>query len=462
MISVFNQYVSVKHILVVCLETIIIVMSVILEAKLRFWNQQPQFLHYTSSSDFLLQILTVFLIIQGCRHDYKLNPTHWVGDQPVRMLQAIGVGYVGMCLLYYVFPNSLLGPGMLLLTLAMATATIMAMRTGLDLFWHVTTADKNVLILGDGATAIATARELERRSDLKMRLVGFLSPTTSTAGALFGHPIVGDKNKLRAVVDDWHVSRIIVALDEARNVLPVRELVWLRIRGVEVEDAQSALAALTGRVWLQTTRPSWFVFSAGFRRSNTTCFIKRFIDVSLSVIGLILFFPLMCLAAIAIWLDSAGPIFYRQVRVGQGGRSFELIKFRSMQLDAEAEHGAQWAAQVDPRATRVGQLLRKYRLDELPQFLNVIRGEMSLVGPRPERPVFVEQLREAIPFYDERHSVRPGVTGWAQVQYPYGSSVEDALRKLEYDLFYLRSLSIAFDIAIILRTVRVVVSGHGR
>ena len=264
------------------------------------------------------------------------------------------------------------------------------------------------------------------------------------------------------MVDDWRVSRIIVALDESRNVLPVRELVWLRIRGVEVEDAQSALAALTGRVWLQTTRPSWFVFSAGFRRSSTTRFIKRFIDISFSVLGLVLFFPLMCLTAVAIWLDSSGPILYRQIRVGQAGSVFELIKFRSMQLDAEAEHGAQWARQGDPRMTRVGQFLRKYRLDELPQFLNVIRGEMSLVGPRPERPVFVEQLREAIPFYDERHSVRPGVTGWAQVQYPYGSSVEDALRKLEYDLFYLRSLSIAFDVAIIFQTIRVVMFGHGR
>ncbi len=462
MISVFNQYVSVKHIILVFFESLIIVMSVVFEAKLRFGNQHLQFLHYASSWVFLLQVLTVFLVIQGCRHYYRLDAGPLGGDQPVRLVQALGVGYFLMCLLYYVFPNALLGPGMLLLTLAVAAGTIVAMRAGLDLFWHATTREKNVLILGNGATAVATARELERRSDLKMTLVGFLAPTDSASPDLFGYPIFPGKDKLRSVVDDRHVTRIIVALDELRNVLPIRELVWLRIRGVEVEDAQSALAALTGRVWLQTTRPSWFVFSTGFRRSNSARVIKRAMDLSLSVLGLILFFPFMCLIALAIWLDSPGPILYRQVRVGLGGRTFELVKFRSMQLNAEAEHGAQWAQQGDPRMTRVGQLLRKYRLDEFPQFFNVIRGEMSLVGPRPERPVFVQRLREVIPFYDERHSVRPGVTGWAQVQYPYGSSVEDAIRKLEYDLFYLRSLSNAFDVAIIFRTIRVVLFGRGR
>ena len=327
MISVFNQYVSVKHIILVFFESLIIVMSVVFEAKLRFGNQHLQFLHYASSWVFLLQVLTVFLVIQGCRHYYRLDAGPLGGDQPVRLVQALGVGYFLMCLLYYVFPNALLGPGMLLLTLAVAAGTIVAMRAGLDLFWHATTREKNVLILGNGATAVATARELERRSDLKMTLVGFLAPTDSASPDLFGYPIFPGKDKLRSVVDDRHVTRIIVALDELRNVLPIRELVWLRIRGVEVEDAQSALAALTGRVWLQTTRPSWFVFSTGFRRSNSARVIKRAMDLSLSVLGLILFFPFMCLIALAIWLDSPGPILYRQVRVGLGGRTLSSLSF---------------------------------------------------------------------------------------------------------------------------------------
>jgi sugar transferase (PEP-CTERM system associated) len=462
MISVFNQYVSVKHILLICFQSLLIVLSIFMAARLRFWNQEAQFLQYAWSPEFVLHVLTVFVVIEGCCFCYNVNASKAATDQFLRLAQALGVAYVMLCLLSYFFPTILVNPTFLLFTLIVAAVTIMIMRASVDLLWHATTREKNVLILGDGPIALAMARELERRTDLKMNLVGFLTPGKSNSPLSLEYPVLHGKDKLRSAVQDRCVSRIIIALDDLRGVLPVRELVRLRVGGVEVEDAQSALAALTGRVWLQTVRPSWFLFSTGFRRSSAIGLAKRSLDVSLSLIGLVVFFPVMCLIAIAIWLDSSGPVFYRQVRVGLGGRTFEVIKFRSMQPDAEAEYGAQWAQEGDPRITRVGRFLRKYRLDELPQFLNVLRGEMSLVGPRPERPVFVEQLRELVPFYDERHSVRPGVTGWAQVQYPYGSSVEDAVRKLEYDLFYLRSFSIAFDMAIIFQTVRVVLLGFGR
>jgi exopolysaccharide biosynthesis polyprenyl glycosylphosphotransferase len=221
------------------------------------------------------------------------------------------------------------------------------------------------------------------------------------------------------------------------------------------------MAALTGRVWLSTVQPSWFVFSTGFRRSWLTAFLKRAFDLVFGLVGLILSAPVMALVAIAVRLDSPGPILYRQVRVGLGGRCFELLKFRSMREDAEDGNGAQWAQEDDPRITRLGRFLRKFRFDELPQYINVIRGEMSFVGPRPERPVFVEMLRAQIPYYDERHSVRPGITGWAQVEYGYGASVEDAYRKLEYELFYLKNMSILFDCAIALQTIRIVLLGRG-
>jgi exopolysaccharide biosynthesis polyprenyl glycosylphosphotransferase len=250
-------------------------------------------------------------------------------------------------------------------------------------------------------------------------------------------------------------------MEDRRGALPSRDLVRLRVQGVEVEDAETTLAALTGRVWLGSVRPSWFVFSGGFRRSAITVVMKRAIDLAGGVLGLALSAPLMVLVAIAIRLDSRGPIFYRQIRVGLGDRPFEILKFRSMCPGAEADSGPRWSQEADQRITRVGRILRKYRLDELPQFINMIRGEMSLVGPRPERPVFVEQLREEILFYDERHSVRPGVTGWAQVEYKYGSSREDAYRKLEYDMFYLKNMSLFFDAAILVRTVRIVLFGHG-
>jgi sugar transferase (PEP-CTERM system associated) len=339
--------------------------------------------------------------------------------------------------------------------------TIICIRFGLDLIWRLTPHQKNVLILGAGELAKTTACELERRTDLKFRIVGFATPERISCGELSGYPVLGTKAELCKIVQNQRVSRIIVALDDLRGALPTRDLVRLRVQGIEVEDAHSTLAALTGRVWLRAVRPSWFVFSGGFERSSTTLLLKRTIDLVFSVFGVVLLAPAMALIAITIRLDSRGPVLYCQTRVGLGGKVFDVIKFRSMRVDAE-ERGAQWAQKDDPRMTRVGRFIRKYRLDEAPQLFNVIRGEMSFVGPRPERPVFVEQLREQIPFYDERHSVRPGVTGWAQVEYTYGASPEDALRKLEYDLFYLKSLSIPFDIAIVFRTVRIVLRGGGR
>jgi sugar transferase (PEP-CTERM system associated) len=256
------------------------------------------------------------------------------------------------------------------------------------------------------------------------------------------------------------VSRIIVALDDRRGVLPTRELVTLRVKGVRIDEASSALSALTGRIPLRAVRPSWFVFSDGFHRSRWNDFLKRVLDLVVSIVCLLISLPIMIMVALAIRIDSRGPIVYRQTRVGRMGKCFEVLKFRSMRVDAE-ENGARWAAENDPRITRVGAFLRKYRLDELPQFINVIRGEMCFVGPRPERPGFVDELRKNIPYYDERHSVRPGITGWAQVQYSYGASLEDAFYKLEYDLFYLKNMSLIFDVAIIFRTMRIVARGRG-
>jgi exopolysaccharide biosynthesis polyprenyl glycosylphosphotransferase len=235
----------------------------------------------------------------------------------------------------------------------------------------------------------------------------------------------------------------------------------MRVHGIRVDDASTALSALTGRVSLRAVKPSWFVFSEGFHRSRWNDRLKRVLDVLIGLVGLIFSLPVMAAVALAVRLDSKGPIIYRQTRVGHMGDCFKVLKFRSMATDAEKANGAQWATANDPRVTRIGKTLRKYRLDELPQFVNVIRGEMSFVGPRPERPEFVEELRKAIPYYDERHSVRPGLTGWAQVQYSYGASVEDAANKLEYDLFYLKHPSLTFDLAIILQTIRIVLSGRG-
>ena len=464
-IRVFSQYVSVKSLLLILVESFVIVLSFVLAAKLRFWDEPDQFLIYAGSTSFLLQVITVLLVLETCCYYnslYDLSVIRPRSEQFLCLAQALGAGCLLLGLLYYMLPGLLVGGGMLFTALALTTAFVVSLRIVMDWVWHVTTPERRVLILGAGEIAVAAARELEKRVDLNFRIAGFVTPDQRPFNELLRHPVLGDQRALQEIATSQRVSKIIVALEDLRGTLPTRDLVRLRVQGIEIEDAHSALAALTGRVWLRTVRPSWFVFSTGFERSKLTLLVKRVIDLSFGLIGLVLSSPLIFLTAVAVRLDSEGPIFYRQERVGAAGKVFRLIKFRSMRVDAEATQGAQWAEENDPRITRVGRFLRKYRLDEVPQFLNVIRGEMSFVGPRPERPCFVERLRERIPFYDERHSVRPGITGWAQVEFTYTASVEDAYQKLEYDLFYLKNLSILFDLAIVFRTVRVVLFGVGR
>jgi sugar transferase (PEP-CTERM system associated) len=296
-----------------------------------------------------------------------------------------------------------------------------------------------------------------------MKVEGFVSgtPCGTDGEKIFGFPILGSASEMETIAKQHAISRIIVALDDHRGVLPTRELVTLKVQGLRVDDASSALSALTGRIALRSVKPSWFIFSEGFERSRWNDLVKRVLDLVAGVVGLAVSLPIMILIALAVRLDSKGPVIYRQIRVGRMGKCFDVLKFRSMIVDAEKENGAQWASDNDVRTTRVGRFLRKYRLDELPQFINVIRGDMSFVGPRPERPCFVEDLRKSILYYDERHSVRPGLTGWAQVQYTYGASTEDAFRKLEYDLFYLKNMSLTFDLAIIFQTIRIVLAGQG-
>jgi sugar transferase (PEP-CTERM system associated) len=366
--------------------------------------------------------------------------------------------------LYYLLPDLLIGRGVFFISMGFTAVVVMPSRFMLNLAWQATAPKQNVLILGTGAAAMAVARELTRRADLSLHLIGFAEPgpvDRDSSGALLGFPILGPAEHLASYVHYQRVSRIVVALEDRRGAMPIRDLVKLRIQGVVVEDAPTAISALSGRVWLDLVRPSWFVFSEGFRRSKLTLVLKRCLDLLFGFAGLVLSLPLMALVAIAIRLDSRGPILFRQTRVGLGGRTFWLLKFRSMRVDAEKENGVQWAEKNDPRVTRAGRFLRKFHLDELPQFINVIRGDMSFVGPRPERPEFVDKLRQEMSYYDERHTVRPGLTGWAQVQFHYGASIEDARRKLEYDLFYLKNMTLLFDAVIILKTIRIVLLGEG-
>jgi sugar transferase (PEP-CTERM system associated) len=466
MYRILNQYISAKTLLLLVQEGVLIVLSVLCAVKLRFWRSPEELATYVAYPDFYIQcgaVLVVCLLCFYCNDLYE--PRHSFGtiERLLRIEQSIGTASLLLGMLYFLFPRLLLSRGVLVIAMVLAAIFAIIGRKILDRAWQLTTSAQHVLILGTGPLAMDLAREISLREDLTIRLDGFISgaPDAHPETVIAGMPVLGTASQVAAIVRGRPVSRIIVALEDRRGVLPVRDLVSLRVRGICIDDAATVLAALTGRVSLNAVRPSWFVFSHGFHRSQWHELLKRSVDLGCALVGFALSAPVLVLVALAVRLDSNGPVIYRQTRVGRMGKTFDVLKFRSMRADAEKVAGAQWAQKNDPRVTRIGRFLRKYRLDELPQLWNVIRGDMSFVGPRPERPCFVEELRTLIPYYDERHSVRPGLTGWAQVQYSYGSTIEDALKKLEYDLFYLQNMSLTLDLAIIVQTVRTVTGGHG-
>jgi sugar transferase (PEP-CTERM system associated) len=272
--------------------------------------------------------------------------------------------------------------------------------------------------------------------------------------------IIGDYTHISSICKEGNVDRIIVALDERRGRFPIEQLLLCRLKGIRVDDGMAFTEDLAGKLSVENLRPSSLIFSNGFKRTALSKKAKRYLDILASAIGLAFSFPVCLAIALAVKLESKGPIFYKQERVGEDGKIFTLLKFRSMCIDAE-ENGPVWARVNDHRVTRVGNMIRKLRLDEIPQMINVLKGEMSFVGPRPERPVFIEQLKKEIPFYSQRHVAKPGITGWAQIRYPYGASKEDALEKLKYDLYYIKHLSVLFDLTIILETVKTVLMGKG-
>jgi sugar transferase (PEP-CTERM system associated) len=320
---------------------------------------------------------------------------------------------------------------------------------------------KRVLVLGTELADMIISYE-GPNSPIPFRIIGFLDDNPGAYEHIPpGYDLLGKGKDLLSVVEDLRPDILLIALIEMRGAFPVRDILECRFRGIRVEEWPTLYEKLTGKIFVNGLRPSWLIFSDGVMNARATETLKRAFDVSLSLIGLILSAPLMGLAALGIKLDSPGPVFFSQERVGQDGKVFLLYKLRSMRMGAEDMSGPVWASKDDPRVTRVGCVLRKTRLDETPQMFNVLMGEMSFIGPRPERPVFVEQLKEQIPFYIHRFSAKPGITGWAQVKYQYGSTVEDAIEKLQYDLYYIKNVSILLDLLILLKSIQVVLFGRG-
>jgi sugar transferase (PEP-CTERM system associated) len=323
-----------------------------------------------------------------------------------------------------------------------------------------------VLIVGTRAIGKMVAEELYLKRKLGMEVVGFVSESAGQIALSYGNPKrveipIFAPASLSGLIASSRVNRVLLAGAELGQRSYFKELVSVRAMGVPIEDCHSFYERLTSKIAITDLPPEWIALSNGFRRDRIILAAKRVIDVLAAFFGLMLSAPLMLLTAIAIKLESPGPILYRQERVGQNERHFTLLKFRSMANDAEAGVGPVWAAENDPRMTRIGAIIRKLRIDETPQMINVLKGEMSFVGPRPERPFFVERLKENIPYYDLRHSVKPGITGWAQICYRYGDSEQDAVEKLQYDLYYIKHMSPVFDLQIIFESFKVILFGSG-
>jgi sugar transferase (PEP-CTERM system associated) len=383
----------------------------------------------------------------------------------LRLGQCMAVASVALAVIFFAVPEFQVGRGIFSFFISFTWASLLLWRLFLLWTWGTVGAfGDRVLILGTGVPAQKVAREMLRRAPIGYRVLGFLTEHESEVGRVLVNPsVLGTLGDLPRLSESLHATLIVVAQEDRRKRLPVDLLLRCRMAGVRVMEGADLFEGLSGRIPLRDLRPSWLIFSGGFSKHRVLASAKRVGETALAAGLLLVTAPLAALLALLVRLSSPGPLLYRQTRVGLNGRLFELLKWRTMRADAEDETGPVWATgERDPRVTGVGRLLRKVRLDELPQIWNVLRGDMSFVGPRPERPHFVEKLRKVIPYYDERHSVRPGITGWAQVKFPYGSTLEDAEEKLEFDLYYVKHMSLLLDFAIVLETAKVMLLGRGR
>ncbi len=381
----------------------------------------------------------------------------------VRLMIAVGVSTALTTVSFYVVPSVWIGRGVLAIAAITALVVLLLTRAAFGRVFDENLFKRRILIYGTGERAIPVSR-LRRRSDQRGFVVaGFVQPQGEEC-CVGADRVLKINGTLFEYCRKHDIDEVVVAMSDRRRAFPVHELLECRLGGIEVTQVATFLERETGRVCVDVVDPSWLIFGEGFRRGTLRLFSSRALDIAASLAVFALTLPLMLLTILAIKLEDGwrAPVFYRQVRVGLGGRAFPLLKFRSMRTDAESDGKPKWAQQHDPRVTRVGAVIRKLRIDELPQILNVLRGHMSFVGPRPERPEFVEDLAAKIPYYVERHSVKPGITGWAQLCYPYGASERDALEKLQYDLYYIKNNTLLFDMSILLQTAEVVFMGKGR
>ncbi len=455
MIRLFHVYYPIRTLVLLLGEALIVWTSFLVAALVVYQEDSYIELYYNHGFSKIFVLTAVVLL---CSHWFDLYDTARLntrGELYFRLLMVPGLLAFVMAGISLFRPDFLLGNGSTPLGLLIVALALFGWRLGYGWLVQLPILVERVYVVGTGERAQRLVQGLRQNPEIGVEIASW---TGKLEGAVTREAVAAH---LMDVVKKQKVHRVIVAVPDRRGTTPMKELLELRMQGVKIEEAASWLEKISGKIEVENLYPSWLVFNEGFRRSAVFVLVRRVLSIIISLIGLLLALPLLPFVALAVRLDSEGPVFYTQTRVGKRGRLFKVVKFRTMRQDAESSSGAQWAADNDPRITRVGRFLRMSRLDEIPQLWCVLKGDMAFVGPRPERPEFIEGLSKEIPYYGVRHMVRPGVTGWAQIKYKYGSTIEDAREKLQYDLYYIKHASIGLDLLILFQTVKIVILGRG-
>ena len=455
MIRLFNVYYPVRTLVLLAGEAIIVWTSFLLGTVLQYREDSYIELNFEYGYYKLLAVTFIVLLFSHWLDLYNPSSVTEKWEQTFRLLLVLGLVALALALIISFFPRSMPRRDSSLVGLIILAFALFGWRSVYAWLSQQPYLREKVYVLGTGERAQRLVQGLRTRSELGVEVVGW----TGTMGGAFTLEAVAAH--LTELTNQHNVHRVIVAMPDRRGTIPVQQLLLLRLNGVKIEEATSWLEKMSGRIEVEQLYPSWLIFAEGFRFSNGLMVLRRVFSIITSALLLLIVSPLVPFVILAIKLDSPGPVLYRQKRVGLGGSTFFCYKFRTMRQDAEADKGATWATDDDPRITRVGRFLRSSRLDEIPQLWCVLKGDMGFVGPRPERPEFVQWLTKEIPYYPVRNVVRPGITGWAQVRYKYGNTLEDAKEKLQYDLFYIKNASLGLDLLIMFHTIKIVILGRG-
>jgi sugar transferase (PEP-CTERM system associated) len=464
MIRVFNHYVPIQIAVLIVVEALILALSIYFGSSLRFGQIALSEVSETTNFGGVAVVFSALMILTMTTFGlYQRDSMDSFRAMLSRLIASFMVGFAIMSLLFYVVPTLFLGRGAFGLSVIIGFFALVLVRIAFYKWANWGLLQSRILVLGTGTRADNVESLINSQiASSNMNIVGYL-PVKGGQNYVTPSRILPDESStLYSVVKKYAVNEIVLAVRERRGgVLPMQELLECRLRGVRITELSTFFERERGQVRLDSLNASWLILGEGFNNNSLRDVVKRGFDLAASGLLLLVTSPVIAITALMIKLDTPGPLFYRQERVGEGGRVFAVCKFRSMRVDAEQAGKPVWATANDDRTTRVGRIIRKLRIDELPQIFNVFRGDMSFVGPRPERPFFVQQLAQEIPYYEARHSIKPGITGWAQVRYPYGASVEDAKEKLQYDLYYVKNHSLFLDIMILIDTVQVVLWGKG-